>query len=128
LAYKDAAIQKVPLPTLLQLLCKQINSTYVIIDNLIVIGPQPSVWKAEFHRSYGLKQGEVLRRLAAPFPASRADYCKFLKAGFFPNMDFANVTMSYRWDGKNVEFWSLTPESGGVPLVTLLECMGVPSQ
>jgi HEAT repeat protein len=85
--------------------------------------PEPA-WRAAFRRVYGLKEGELLKRVAAPFPASRADYCKFR----FPNMDSANISMSYRWDGNNVEFWSLAPNSDGVTLVMLLNALGVPSQ
>lgn len=91
------------------------------------VPPEPA-WKAAFRRDYGLKEGELLKRVAAPFPASRADYCTFLKAEYFPDMDFANVSISCRWDGKNVEFWSLTPDSGGVPMLTLLDCLGVSRQ
>jgi beta-lactamase regulating signal transducer with metallopeptidase domain len=134
-------LERVPLRMLLDNLCKQINSTYAVMDNIVVIGPQvppaarekqkeappEQAWKTEFRRDYGLKEGEVLKRIAAPFPASRADYCKSLKADF-PDEDFANVTMSYRWDGKNTEFWSLAPDSNGETLITLLSCLGIPSQ
>ena len=89
--------------------------------------PEPA-WKADFRRAYGLKEGEVLKRVTAPFPASRADHIKFLKAEFFPRMDFTNSRMSYRWDGKDAEFYSITPQSDRVPLIGLLYCLGIPDQ
>ena len=63
-----------------------------------------------------------------PFPPCRADYCKFLKAEFFKEMDLTNVRMSYRWDGKDAEFYSITPQSDRVPLIGLLYCLGIPDQ
>lgn len=91
--------------------------------------PSPELdWKVEFLRAYGLKENEVLKRVAPPFPACRADYCRFLKANYCSWMESDNVSMSYRFDGKDVTFWSLTPDPNGVELPTLLADLGIPAQ
>jgi hypothetical protein len=91
--------------------------------------PEPA-WETEFRRAYGLREGEVLKRLASPFPACRADYWKFQKAKYFPdsNMDFDNATNTYRWDGKNATWWSLSPDPDGYLLPVLLSNLGIPPQ
>jgi RNA polymerase sigma factor (sigma-70 family) len=86
--------------------------------------PEPA-WRTEFRKTYGLKNGEILKRFTPPFPACRLDYCKWLKKEFFPDMDVDNVVMDYRWDGKNVEFWGLSYKNKDEPYAwTLLGVMG----
>jgi hypothetical protein len=89
--------------------------------------PEPA-WKAEFRRAYGLREGEVLNRVASPFPACRANYGKFLKKEFSFNHEFDKVTNTYRWDGKNVTWWSLTFDPDGYLLPHLLGNLGIPRQ
>ena len=91
--------------------------------------PEPA-WKTEFRKAYGLKEGEVLKRMAVPFPACRLEYCKSLK--LVAGADKNNFLMNYRWDGKNVEFWSFavknTEDPYGWALLTLLGHLGIPRQ
>jgi hypothetical protein len=86
-------------------------------------------WKAEFRKTYGLKEGELLKHVPEPFPACRKDYIDFLKKGSFVDMNYENFRMSYRWNGKDSEFWSIgPPDTDGVPFATLLQCLGIPEQ
>lgn len=41
----------------------------------VPVVPEPT-WKAEFRKAYGLKDGEVIRRVAPPYPECRAEYFK----------------------------------------------------
>ena len=41
----------------------------------IPVAPEPA-WKAEFRKAYGLKDGEVLRRVPPPHPECRTEYFK----------------------------------------------------
>jgi hypothetical protein len=70
--------------------------------------PEPA-WKADLVRDYGLKTDEVLRRVGAPFPACREAYLQSLKADLFSDLNVDEIVANYRWDGKNVEWWSLAP-------------------
>jgi hypothetical protein len=91
--------------------------------------PEKVAWKAEFLRTYGLKQGEVLKRIAPPYPACRIDYCKFLETSRPDSgMDFEASTMFYRWNGESVEHWAVAPGVDGLTLITVLKCVGVPWQ
>ncbi len=109
-------------------------STHVMAQSFFSFPPpvksaSEEAWKIEFRRAYGLKEGEVLKHLSAPFPSSRADYCKHLKAeGYFTEVDFEKVVMSYRWNGKDCEFSSLVPGTEGLSLISLLELLEIPGQ
>ena len=93
--------------------------------------PEPA-WKAEFRRAYGLKDGEVLKRVAAPFPNCRKEYCRSQKNLFFGS-DVDDVILNYRWDGKNVEFstWSINADKSkpkGWVLPAVLYALNIPGQ
>ena len=90
--------------------------------------PEPaSAWQAEFRQAYGLKDGEILKRVAAPFPSSRKEYCESLKMG--GGLKHDKMALSYRWDGKKVEFFSLAgAEPIGWALINVLQDIGIPSQ
>lgn len=38
--------------------------------------PKEPAWKIEFRKAYGLKDGELIRRIAPPYPECRAEYFK----------------------------------------------------
>jgi uncharacterized protein (TIGR03067 family) len=89
-------------------------------------------WKKELREKYGLKDGEVLRRIASPFPDCRAEYLKSLQKEYFNDRDLSDKVFTYRWDGKDIEFWGMygrqgNQESAGIPLMVLLE-NGIPRQ
>jgi len=92
--------------------------------------PEPA-WMADFRRDYGLQEGEVLKRLAAPFPASRREYAQSVKALYFrASQDIDDVEIDYRWDGKSPQLWSVSPKRRGkIPgrqLIHVLQYIGVP--
>jgi RNA polymerase sigma factor (sigma-70 family) len=51
-----------------------------VVASVPVAAPVPAVpepaWKGEFRKAYGLKDGELVRRIAPPFPECRAEYFK----------------------------------------------------
>src|SRR5205085_2286140 len=87
-----------------------------------------SPWKAEFRQTYGLKTGEVLKRVAAPFPDSRNDFFRSLKKVYAPDVKPDTIAMIYKWDGKNVELRGLEQKvpnkPTGMELVYLLDSLG----
>ncbi len=86
--------------------------------------------KAEFLKVYGLKEGEILKRMAAPFPACRKPFCESLKAQI-GDVDVDEMVLSYVWDGKNMSFGSATTSGNGPvgwALISILHDLGVPIQ
>jgi hypothetical protein len=100
------------------------------ISAAINAGEEPE-WKVEFQKVYGLKEKEVLKRVSEPFPACRKSYCDSLKE-IFPAFNADSMVMNYRWNGKDVEFWSLTgkqpQQPAASPLISILNYLGVPYQ
>lgn len=80
-------------------------------------------WKKDFYAAYGLKDGEVIKRVAPPYPASRDDF--FNDA--YPRdvrIDYTNRFTAFRWkDGKaTVGPGRTSVEPGkGVPLRDLID-------
>ena len=91
--------------------------------------PEPA-WKTAFRRAYGLKDEEIIKRVASPFPACRKEFCRTLTE-LASDGDLDHFLLSYRWDGKNVEWWSFgvsDPGTIGWPLMSVLRDLGVPNQ
>jgi hypothetical protein len=91
--------------------------------------PEPA-WRAEFRRAYGLADGEVLKRVAAPFPACRTEYCRSLR-WLHPGLEAGDATLDYRWDGTEVHLWGTGFAPGrpvGSSLSNVLHSVGIPHQ
>jgi hypothetical protein len=95
--------------------------------------PKPAsepAWKTEFRTAYRLKDGEILKRVAAPFPACRKEYCRSLKIGN-GDSEVDDIVLSYRWDGRNVYSWRVSFQQTkpiGWALINVLRDVGVPNQ
>jgi RNA polymerase sigma factor (sigma-70 family) len=66
-----------------------------------VLRPAVPAWKKEFEEVYRLKDGEVVKRIAPPFPACREEYAraeKYLDEDSPFGAD--DLRMMLRWDGK----------------------------
>jgi RNA polymerase sigma factor (sigma-70 family) len=93
--------------------------------------PEPA-WKAEFNKVYGLKDGEVLRRVVAPYPESREAFYKSThgeqREGRFTYDRYFSV---FHWKGGRIHFGSATVpvnQDDGLPLLGLLGHVGFPRQ
>lgn len=97
----------------------------------VIDEPRPeAAWQAEFRRAYRLEDGEILKRVTAPFPPSRKEYCQSLKVAN-GRMKHDKMSLSYRWDGKDVNVHSLggtDNEPIGCALSRVLWDIGIPSQ
>jgi RNA polymerase sigma factor (sigma-70 family) len=62
----------------------QLRNVPRVVAAAPVAAPEPAapepVWKSEFRKAYGLKDGELVRRIAPPFPECRAEYFKEMDA------------------------------------------------
>jgi RNA polymerase sigma factor (sigma-70 family) len=76
--------------------------------------PEPA-WKGEFRKVYGLKEGELVRRVAPPYPECRAEFFKdrtreqFKRRKLDPpaeelNRDFTNYFTKFGWKDGWVAF------------------------
>lgn len=65
-------------------------------------------WKTEFRKAYGLKEGELIRRVAPPYPPCRVEYFKDLIREFYKrqkkdppeaevNQDYSNHFTKFGW-------------------------------
>jgi RNA polymerase sigma factor (sigma-70 family) len=72
------------------------------------VADEEPAWKAEFRKAYGLKDGEVIRRVAPPYPACRAEYFRdeirelFKRNKIDPpeaelNKDYTNYFVKFGW-------------------------------
>jgi hypothetical protein len=91
-------------------------------------------WKAEFRKAYGLKDGELIRRVAPPYPECRAEYFRDLIRAAYkrskqpepPDDEYmSDYFTTFRWkDGWPVDQFGMqrTPvqPNDGVTLVQLL--------
>ncbi|HVL13684.1 MAG TPA: sigma-70 family RNA polymerase sigma factor [Gemmata sp.] len=90
--------------------------------------PEPA-WKAEFRKVYGLKDGEVLRRVAPPYPDCRAEYFRDRLREFYKrsklepseeaiNKDYSDHFTRFGWkdgwpvDGQISQTVPVKPEEG----------------
>jgi RNA polymerase sigma factor (sigma-70 family) len=83
-------------------------------------------WKAEFRKAYGLADGQLVRRVAPPYPACREEYLKDLYkggAGSIPSADwFAILGWKGDWtDSQAGQFTMPIKPDVGVPLESLLD-------
>jgi RNA polymerase sigma factor (sigma-70 family) len=94
--------------------------------------PEPE-WKVEFRKAYGLKDGELVRRIAPPYPECRAEYFKDRTRELSkrsktdpPAEDYTNYFTKFGWkDGWTVSWETsrivpVKPDEG-VRLVQLLQ-------
>jgi len=104
--------------------------------------PEPA-WKAEFRKAYGLKDGEVLRRVPPPYPKCRAEYFRDLTRAAYKrsklevpeeeaNRDYSDHFTKFGWaDGWAVDrlracIVPVEPEVGGTLLQVATMTTGFP--
>jgi RNA polymerase sigma factor (sigma-70 family) len=91
--------------------------------------PVPA-WKKEFSETYALKPGEVVKRIAPPYPKSREE---FFKAIWGPGRDdkYGDYFSVFLWKGGKVEIGRMTvpvkPEEG-IRLLQLFGRLGISLQ
>jgi RNA polymerase sigma factor (sigma-70 family) len=102
-------------------------------------GPKPKAdppaddrpaWRQEFDRVYALKDGEVLRRVAPPYPASRVDWwTDYFKGRASPDTEKRFAVFRYG-DGRMEVGGAQMPvdPAVGVPLSDLLTMAAFPAQ
>jgi RNA polymerase sigma factor (sigma-70 family) len=86
-------------------------------------------WEKEFNKAYGLKDGEVLKRVAPPYPETRTT---FLTQGnrFTPELT-AEMFVAFRWENGKVRHGRISSPSRpdrGARLITLLGLLDIPRQ
>ncbi len=66
--------------------------------------PDEPAWKTEFRKAYGLRDGELVRRVAPPYPDVRATYFKTLFPNRAGNIPFDDWFCVFGWkDGWTVD-------------------------
>jgi uncharacterized protein (TIGR03067 family) len=92
---------------------------------LIEFAREPA-WKAEFRKAYGLADGQLVRRVAPPYPACREEYFKALLLNWTGNIPFDQWFAVLGWKGDwtqdGADNYSMpTKADEGVPLECLLD-------
>jgi uncharacterized protein (TIGR03435 family) len=65
--------------------------------------PTEPAWRAAFQKAFGLKDGEILKRVSAPYPACREEWFNEMYAGAFqPAPSADNAYLFYRFRNKQV--------------------------
>jgi hypothetical protein len=90
-------------------------------------------WKKEFYKTYGLANGEILKRVAPPFPECRMDYYRIDMAWQHRHITDPPTFFAFTWKGGKPEFRCMTTgtkgsAARGVPLRRVLDTLGVPPQ
>jgi uncharacterized protein (TIGR03067 family) len=88
-------------------------------------------WKAEFDKVYGLKDGEVLKRVAPPYSGSREEFYTSIRGEPREDQPHDRNFSVFHWKGGRVQFGSATtpvnPDEG-MPLAGLLGHLSFPRQ
>jgi RNA polymerase sigma factor (sigma-70 family) len=95
--------------------------------------PEVPAWKKEFDKVYRLADGEVLKRVAPPFPECRMEYYRKEMDWQFKHIPDAPTTFAFTWKGGKAVFRSMTTgshgsDAEGVTLASVLDTIGVPHQ
>jgi RNA polymerase sigma factor (sigma-70 family) len=83
-------------------------------------------WKADFRKAYGLKDGQLVRRVAPPYPDCREAYFKDVWPNRQGNIPFADWFSVFNWkgdwtDAQPGQFSMPTKADAGVSLERLLD-------
>src|SRR5262245_47579560 len=95
--------------------------------------PELSAWKKEFNNTYALARGEILKRVAPPFPECRMDYYRIDMGWQHKHIHDPPTGFCFTWKGGKPEFRSMTTgskgsDAEGVTLASVLDQVGVPPQ